>query len=76
MTKKFGVCMQDLAYFRPKSIKEAVSFLSDHGPTAKILAGGTDVIVQARERTKEIRAFVDIKKIPEVMGVGLEEHPG
>ena len=68
--------MQDLAYFRPKSIKEAVSFLSDHGPTAKILAGGTDVIVQARERTKEISAFVDIKKIPEVMGVGIEGHRG
>ncbi len=76
MTKKFGVCMQDLAYFRPKSIKEAVSFLSDHGPTAKILAGGTDVIVQARERTKEISAFVDIKKIPEVMGVGIEGQRG
>ena len=68
--------MQDLAYFRPQSIKEAISILSDHGPTAKILAGGTDVIVQARERTKEISAFVDIKKIPEVMGVGIEGHRG
>ena len=68
--------MQDLTYFRPESIDEAVKILSEHGPTAKILAGGTDVIVQARERTMEVSAFVDIKKIPEVMGVGIEGHKG
>jgi CO/xanthine dehydrogenase FAD-binding subunit len=68
--------MQDVSYYRPSSIKEAIKILSEHGPTAKVLAGGTDVIVQARERTKKITAFVDIKKIPDVMGLGIEGHRG
>ena len=68
--------MQDLSYYRPSSIDEAIKILSEHGPTAKILAGGTDIIVQARERTKKITALIDIKKIPELIGLGIEGHRG
>ena len=61
--------MQDLRYGRASSVAEAARLLADGGPTARVLAGGTDVIVQARERTREISLFVDIKGIPEAVGL-------
>ena len=61
--------MQDLRYARASSVAEATRLLADGGPTARVLAGGTDVIVQARERTREITLFVDIKSIPEAVGL-------
>lgn len=61
--------MQDLRYARASNVADAVRLLADGGPTARILAGGTDVIVQARERTREISLFVDVKHVPEVMAL-------
>ena len=61
--------MQDLRYARASNVAEATRLLADGGPTARVLAGGTDVIVQARERTHEIALFVDVKHIPEVVAV-------
>ena len=59
--------MQALKYARATSVDEAVKLLQEGGPTARVLAGGTDVIVQARERRREINLFVDIKHIAETM---------
>ena len=61
--------MQDLRYARASSVVDAVRLLTDGGPTGRILAGGTDVIVQARERTREISLFVDVKHVPETMEI-------
>ena len=46
---------------------EAIDLLRNGGEKARVLAGGTDIIVQARERAREVDRFVDIKHIPEVM---------
>ena len=61
--------MQAVKYARAESVEEAVSLLQDGGDGARPLAGGTDVIVQARERTRDIDLFVDIKHIPEVVAI-------
>ena len=57
--------MQDIKYVRAKSIDEAISLLENGGATARVLAGGTDIIVQARERKRHVNLLVDIKPIPE-----------
>lgn len=61
--------MQPVKYKRATSVSEAVSLLKDGGEFARPLAGGTDVIVQARERRRDIDLFVDIKHIPELMAI-------
>ncbi|RLT26082.1 MAG: xanthine dehydrogenase family protein subunit M [Chloroflexi bacterium] len=68
--------MQDVKYVKPKTLQEAVSILKDNGPTARVLAGGTDIIVMARERRRDTSLFVDIKAIPEMNGIHLDESTG
>ena len=50
----------------PQSVSEVVAVLSEHGDRAKLLAGGTDIIVQLREGLREVDMVVDIKKIDAV----------
>ena len=68
--------MQALKYARASTVDEAVQMLRDGGPTARILAGGTDVIVQARERRRTIDLFVDVKHIAEVMALSYDASTG
>ena len=67
--------MQAVKYARAASIDEAARLLLEGGD-AVVLAGGTDVIVQARERVRNIDLFVDIKQIPEVMELSYNAADG
>ncbi len=49
-------------YAEPKSIQEASSILLDH-PEAKILAGGTDLLVNMKHRVETPSFLVSIKRI-------------
>ena len=68
--------MQALKYARASSVDEAVQMLRDGGPTARVLAGGTDIIVLARERKRTVELFVDIKHIAEVMSLSYDGTNG
>lgn len=68
--------LQDVKYVKPKSLQEAVRILQEGGPTARVLAGGTDIIVMARERRRDTSLFVDIKAIPEMMGISFDPQAG
>jgi carbon-monoxide dehydrogenase medium subunit len=68
--------LQDVKYTRPTSLQEAVKLLQEGGPTARVLAGGTDIIVMARERRRDTSVFVDIKAIPETVGIKFDQSAG
>jgi len=53
-------------YFKPKKVEEAVSLITNYGDQAKILAGGTDLLVQMRDRSLTPKCIVDITNIPEL----------
>jgi aerobic carbon-monoxide dehydrogenase medium subunit len=50
-------------YFEPKSVHEALSLLAKYGEQAKMIAGGTDVMVDIKYN-EEPACLVNIKKIP------------
>lgn len=62
--------MQDFSYIAAKTIQEATSLLAERGDKARPLAGGTDLLVQLRERLKWADLVVDIKAIPELNHLG------
>lgn len=59
--------MKDFAYHAPKSLADATALLAQHNGRARILAGGTDIIVQLREGLRDADVVVDIKHIPDLM---------
>jgi carbon-monoxide dehydrogenase medium subunit len=58
--------MNNFDYAAPTSLAEATALLAQPGRTARILAGGTDILVQLREHLKDAELVVDVKKIPEL----------
>ena len=59
------------AYRAPTSIPEAVSLLVA-GSGAFSLSGGTDLLVQERAGTRHPTAFIDLKRIPGMLGISIE----
>ncbi len=58
--------MLPFSYARPSSVDEAVALLDEYGPDAKLLAGGTDLLINLRDGDFEPRLVIDIKRIPEL----------
>jgi CO/xanthine dehydrogenase FAD-binding subunit len=57
--------LQDFDYVAAQSVDEVVSLLAKNGKQVRILSGGTDLLVQMRERRKKADLVIDIKRVPE-----------
>ncbi len=53
-------------YAAPTTVAEAIKLLAENNGRAKVLAGGTDILVQLREGLRNADLVVDVKKIPEL----------
>ncbi len=58
-----------MEYKSPNSIDEAVALLAGASGKARILAGGTDLLVQIRMGFASPELIIDIKKIPELRAI-------
>jgi len=61
--------MTDIQYMAPGTLDEAVGAFAAGGDTARILAGGTDLLVQMRAGMLKPGLVVDIKKIAEMNSI-------
>ncbi len=68
--------MTNFDYEAPTSLAEATALLQRAPGTARVLAGGTDLIVQLRERLRTAELVVNIKKIPELMELNYSSELG
>lgn len=53
-------------YYQPTSLVDALELLHTHGQQARIVAGGTDVLVELSRRVRPTRTLIDITHIPEL----------
>jgi len=60
--------MRAFAYERPTHLDDAIALLAEHGPDARLLAGGTDLIIRLRDGSVQPRIVVDVKGIAELDG--------
>jgi carbon-monoxide dehydrogenase medium subunit len=60
--------MRAFDYERPGHLDAAVALLAEHGPEARPLAGGTDLIIRLRDGSIRPRIVVDIKRVAELDG--------
>jgi CO/xanthine dehydrogenase FAD-binding subunit len=59
-------------YEAPRSVAEAVHLI-EADPGAHIFAGGTDLLVQFRAGLRQPTSFVDVKRIPELASIRIDE---
>ena len=68
--------MKDFEYVAPTTVREAVKALAEKGKEARVLAGGTDLILEMRVGKREPQRVVDIKNIPELNELSFSPRKG
>ncbi len=66
--------MADMKYVRPNDLKEALDFLDLHGPDTKILAGGTDVMVDVRSGALNKKYLLDVSRLDALKTIEINEE--
>ncbi len=66
--------MYKFDFVAPRSPEDAVNQLKERGPGGKLLAGGTDLLLQAKARLVKPAYVVDLGRLPEL--ARLEHRPG
>ena len=61
-------------YFAPQKIEEALEILSLYGKEVKVIAGGTDLLVQYYDRLYEINNWLDLKNIKELKDIRINKN--
>jgi aerobic carbon-monoxide dehydrogenase medium subunit len=62
-----------MRYEAPETLESAVALLAAASGDARVLAGGTDLLVQLRAGMIEPELVVDVKRIPEVHEIAAED---
>ena len=68
--------MEWIDFEAPNTLSEAVSLLASKGDRARLIAGGTDLLVQLRGGRRSVDVVVDIKGIPELNELSYDSQNG
>ena len=61
-------------YFAPRKIEEALEILSKYGKEIKVIAGGTDLLIQYYDRLYEVNGWLDLKNIKELKDIRINKN--
>jgi carbon-monoxide dehydrogenase medium subunit len=65
-----------ITYESPKSLAQALSLLSATGEKGRLLAGGTDLLIQMRAGVRKPEQLIDAKSIPELQTLSFSAQDG
>ena len=63
--------MKAFGYVAAKNVEHAVALIAEHGGKAKILAGGTDLLVELKHATHDPQILVDISRLSELKSIAV-----
>jgi carbon-monoxide dehydrogenase medium subunit len=63
----------EFEYLEPASVDEACAMLAEHAGAARILAGGTDLLVQLKLERAEARHLIAVRRLPELRGIASDD---
>jgi carbon-monoxide dehydrogenase medium subunit len=61
-------------YFNASTIEEALELLSQYGKNARLIAGGTDILLELEKAEKELELLVDISRIQGLDRITVDEN--
>ena len=67
--------MVPFAFARPTALSDVFGLLDEHGDEASLLAGGTDLVVELRNRSRRPKVVIDLKRVAELQP-GISERGG
>ena len=56
-------------YLFPASLDEALSMLAEYDGQARVIAGGTDLVPQLKNKERKVTCLVDVSRLPELKGI-------
>ncbi|MCS7282374.1 MAG: FAD binding domain-containing protein [Anaerolineae bacterium] len=59
-------------YFTPTSAEEVLRLLAEYGTEARIIAGGTDLLLELERGVRRASVLIDISRTPGLDGIALE----
>jgi carbon-monoxide dehydrogenase medium subunit len=60
-------------YYTPTSVDEALRLLAEYGPEARIIAGGTDLLLELERGLTQTDALIDVSRIPRLGRIRKED---
>jgi len=73
ITVNTRILKAEFEYFAPNTIQEALHLLDQYGSDAKVIAGGTDLLVQMKNEVISPSHLINIMKISEMSFIKAEE---
>lgn len=68
--------MQAFDFAAAKSVDEVVALLAEKGDSARVMCGGTDLLVALREGRRKADLVIDVKRLPETSELGYDPQKG
>ena len=65
--------MKAFEFVAARNAQHAVALLAEHGPSARLIAGGTDLLADLKFTTEIPRVVVDISRVPDLKGIALRD---
>ncbi len=61
-------------YYTPTSVDQALRLLAEHGPEARVIAGGTDLLIELRQAARRTPVLIDVTRIGGLDRIWLDDE--